>query len=231
MTEQAAPTAQSTSPAPAKAGAGRFKWCRPLGGLLLPGMFLSTGALVVRAYGSGLEVAVAQAHGTPAASLVYRDGPPAGFSGGFGEDHCQACHSGDKVNASPGSLTISAPARYSPGKTYAVTVTLKRTGMAIGGFQLTARFAEDSAQAGTLAPADGQQDRVKVLTDRGVQYAYHLRPGTQLTAPGVVRWTLRWTAPAARGAVLFHAAANAADGDDSQSGDFVFTSRVQSRGR
>lgn len=231
MTDQAAPRAQSTLPAPAKAGAGRFKWRRSLRRIALPGMLLSTGALVVRGYGSGLEVAEAQAHGTPAASLVYRDGPPAGFSGGFGEDHCQACHSGDKVNASPGSLTISVPQRYSPGKTYAVTITLKRPGMAIGGFQLTARFEAGGAQAGTLALADGQQDRVNVLTDRGVQYAYHLRPGSQLTAAGVVRWTLRWTAPAGSRAVLFNAAANAANGDDSQSGDFVYTSRTRSRGR
>jgi hypothetical protein len=231
MTDQAAPTAQSTSPAPAKAGVGRFKWRQSLPSILLPIMFLSTGALVVRGLGSGLEVAVAQAHATPGASVVYRDGPPAGFSGGFGEDHCQACHSGDKVNTSPGRLTISAPQRYSPGKTYAVTVTLTRPGMAIGGFQLTARFENDSAQAGTLALADGHQDRVKVLTDRGVQYAYHSRPGTQLTATQVVRWTLRWTAPAGRRAVLFNAAANAANGDDSPSGDFVYTSRVQSRGR
>jgi hypothetical protein len=194
-------------------------------------MLLSTVALVVHGYGTGLEVPVAQAHGTPGPGLVYRDGPPAGFSGGFGEDHCQACHSGDKVNASPGSLKISAPEHYSPEKTYAVTITLTRPGMAVGGFQLTARFAEGGAQAGTLALADGQQDRVKVMNDRGVQYAYHLRPGSQLTATDVVRWTLRWTAPAGRRAVLFHAAANAANGDDSQSGDFVYLSQVRSRGR
>ena len=164
-------------------------------------------------------------------ALLYRDGPPPGFSSGFGEDHCQACHFGDKVNASPGGLTISAPGRYSPGRTYTVTVTLTRPGMAIGGFQFTARFENDSAQAGTLAAADGQQDRVKVVSDRGVQYAYHLRPGTALTATDVARWTLRWTAPAGGRTVLFHAAANAANGDDTQFGDFVYTSRAQSRGR
>jgi hypothetical protein len=222
---------QSNAPAPAKAGAGHFKRLRSPRNILFGGVFLSTGAFVVQACGSGLEVAVAQAHGAPGASLAYRDGPPAGFSGGFGEDHCQACHSGDKVNARPGRLTISAPERYSPGKTYTVTITLRRPGMAMGGFQFTARFEADSAQAGTLTVVDGQQDRVKVLTDRGVQYAYHSRPGTQLTATDVVRWTLHWTAPAGSRAVLFHAAANAANGDDSQSGDFVYTSRVRSRGR
>lgn len=192
-------------------------------------MFLSTAAFIVSGHGSRLEVAVAQAHPTPGPGFLYRDGPPAGFSGGFGEDHCQACHSGDKVNASPGSLKISAPQRYSPGETYAVTITLTRPGMAIGGFQLTARFVDDSTQAGTLQ-ADGQKDRVKVMHDRGVQYAYHLRPGTELTAAEVVRWTLRWTAPVGSRAVLFHAAANAANGDDTQFGDFVYTSRAHSRG-
>lgn len=223
---EAAHTAQSTSPAPAKAGAGRFKWRRSLSRLLLPGMLLTGAALAMR----GLDVGVAQAHGTPGPGLAYRDGPPAGFSGGFGEDHCQACHFGDKVNANPGRLRISAPERYSPGRTYTVTISLTRPGMAIGGFQLTARFADDSTQAGTLAPADGQQNRIKVLTDRGVQYAYHSRPGTDLTAADAVRWTLQWTAPAGRRVVLFHVAANAANGDDSQSGDFVYTSRVRSRG-
>lgn len=228
---QAAPGAQSASLAPAKAGAGRFKWRRSLHSIVLPAVLLSTGTLVVRGHGSGLEVAAARAHGTSGASLVYRDGPPLGFSGGFGEDHCQACHSGDKVNARLGSLRISAPERYSAGETYTVAITLTRPGMAIGGFQLTARFEKGGAQAGTLAFADGQQDRVNVGTDRAVQYAYHSRHGSQLTATDVVRWTLRWTAPAGSRPVLFHAAANAANGDDSQEGDFVYISRVRSRGR
>jgi hypothetical protein len=165
------------------------------------------------------------------AGYAYRDGPPPGFSSGFGEDHCQACHFGDRVNPSPGSLTISAPERYSPGETYTVMVTLTRPGMAIGGFQLTARFEDGGAQAGTVALSEGDQDRVKVVTDRGVQYAYHLRQGTGLTAPDVVRWTLRWTAPASRRSVLFNAAANAANADDSQFGDFVYTASVRARDR
>jgi hypothetical protein len=219
---------QSKVPAPAKTGAGRFKWLR-LRNVLISGSLVSTGVLMVEAHGSGLEVAAARE--TPEVVPAYRDGPPLGFSGGFGEDHCQACHSDYKVNAGPGSLTISAPARYSPGQTYAVTITLKRPRMAMGGFMFTARFEGDSAQAGTLAFADPAKDRVKVVNDRGVQYAHHLRPGTQLTATDVVRWTLRWTAPADKRAILFHAAANAANGDDSQSGDWVYTARVRSRSR
>jgi hypothetical protein len=154
-----------------------------------------------------------------------------GFSGGFGEDHCQACHSGENLNSSRGSLTTSAPARYEGGQTYAVTITLKRPRMAMGGFVFTARYEDDSTQAGTLAVADSLKDRVKVVIDRGVQYAYHSRPGTELSAAGVARWTLLWTAPAGNRPVVFNAAANAANGDDTPGGDFIYTSRLRSRGR
>lgn len=214
-------------PAPAKAGAGHFNGRR---NLLLLSVLLSTSALVVAAAGNWLAVDEARASET-SAGFAYRDGPPFGFSGGFGEDHCQACHSGEKLNANPGSLTISAPARYSPGRDYTITVTLKRPGLKIGGFQLVARFEKDSAQAGSLALADGHQGRMKIANDRGLQYAYHSRAGTELTGKDVVRWTLRWSAPGGKGDVLFHAAANAANADDSQAGDFVYTARARSRGR
>lgn len=197
-----------------------------LRGILFASVFLSASAWAVQAHGSGVERPVA--HAREVSAFLYRDGPPPGFSGGFGEDHCQACHFGDTLNAKPGSLTISAPRHYSPGATYTLTVTLTRPGMVIGGFQLTARFEEGGAQAGTMAATHGDRDRIKVTTDRGVQYAYHQRPGTALTGRNMVRWTLRWTAPAGGGSVRFSAAANAANEDDSQFGDYVYTASVRS---
>jgi hypothetical protein len=219
---------QSKVTAPAKAGAGHFKVLRALGGAALLSGLVLAGALVVA--GDELDVPEAQAH--EATGVVpYRDGPPLGFSGGFGEDHCQACHNSEKLNVSPGTVTISAPERYSPGKVYTVTVTLKRPGLKAGGFMFTARFEDDSTQAGTLALGDGQQGRIKIVDDRGIQYAYHSRAGTELTGTHTVRWTLRWTAPEGNRAVLFHVASNAANADDTPSGDFIYTSRTRSRGR
>ena len=212
-----------SKPAPVRAGAGRFKWLR---NILVLGVLLSTGAM----FAALRDVDVAEASETTA-GFAYRDGPPFGFSGGFGEDHCQACHNSEKLNAAPGSVTISVPERYSPGKVHTVTVTLKRPGMKIGGFVLTARFENDSTQAGTLSLGDGQQGRIKIANDRGVQYAYHSRAGTELTGTGVARWTLRWTAPVGDRVVQFNVASNAANGDDSNSGDFIYTSRARSRGR
>jgi hypothetical protein len=201
-------------PAPAKSGAGRFMRRGIVCGILPV----------------GVSLLVAATASPPPDGLVYRDGPPPGFSGGFGEDHCQACHFGDKVNARPGMLTISAPKRYLPGETYPVAVTLTRPGMVVGGFELTSRFEKGGAQAGTMSFANGEgdQERVKLMTDRGVQYAHHSRAGTRLTARNVARWTVRWTAPASGGIVLFHAAANAANEDDSQFGDYIYTAMARS---
>lgn len=200
---------------------------------MLFGITLSAGSSDARdADARRLPVALVAAGLRSAASAyAYGDGPPPGFSSGFGEDHCRACHFGDGINDSSGSVTIVAPEQYAPGQAYAVTVTLTRPGMKAGGFQLTARFEEGGAQAGTLELADGDQDRIKVLTDRDIQYAYHRKPGTALTAPDVVRWTLRWTAPSSGGVVQFNAAANAADADETQFGDFVYTAVARSRAR
>ena len=228
--DRAALESQSIRPAPAKAGAGYFRLRVTLRGLVVTGMLFST-ILMLRELATGLKVSEAQAHGTAKPSFAYLDGPPAGFSGGFGEDHCQACHQGEKVNVAPGRVTISAPERYTPGETYTLTVTVTRPGMGAGGFLFTARFEDDSSQAGTLVAPDGQQDRVRVISDRGIQYARHLRPGTKLTAQDVARWTLRWTAPTQKRAVQFNVAANAANGNENNSGDFIYTSHARSRGR
>jgi hypothetical protein len=159
-----------------------------------------------------------------AAAAVYLDGPPPGFTGGFGEQSCAACHFAADVNDPAGKVFIDgAPERWTPGETYRLAIVLTRPSMAIGGFQLAARFAEAGTQAGTLAPAEDEGGRVTVATDRGVQYAYQLRPGTELTRPDTARWTLLWTAPETGGRVIFHVAANAADGDDSIDGDYVYT--------
>jgi hypothetical protein len=156
-----------------------------------------------------------------------RNEPPVGFSGGFGEDTCVACHFEADLNTGPGSLAIEGlPDSWQPGESYAVTVVLTRPGMKIGGFELTARFAEGGAQAGSLAPAAGHEAQMKVSSSFDVQYAHHVRAGTEVVKADTARWTVVWTAPVQAGTVLFHAAGNAADADDSQFGDYVFATEA-----
>ena len=163
------------------------------------------------------------------ASHGYPDGAPPGFSGGFKEESCHACHFSSEPNSSPGRVVIDGvPARFAAGEKYTLTVTLSRPGMKRGGFQLAARFKDNGAQAGTLAPGASDASRVGVELQSGIQYANQKKDGTSVEAPDVTRWTLEWTAPAGSEPVVFYLSANAADGDGSANGDFVYTTSVES---
>lgn len=178
------------------------------------------------AFGAGTAALVAAA----APHSPYRDGPPPGFSGGFGESSCHACHFSAEPNDSAGALRVEGVGEaFVPGRSYPITVALSRPEMAAAGFQLTARFADGGAQAGELSVDSADAGRMTVTTDRAVEYAHQLGPGSTPSGRDSARWVVRWTAPAGGGAVLFHVAANAADGDGSASGDYVYTAERTTR--
>jgi hypothetical protein len=163
------------------------------------------------------------------ASHEYAEGAPPGFSGGFKEDSCHACHFHAEPNAAPGRVTLDGvPATFAPGERYMLTITLRRAGMKLAGFQLAARFTDSGAQAGTIAHGPGDADRVGVETQSGVQYAGHKKAGAVIDGAGAATWTIVWTAPIRGGPVTFHISANAADGNQSADGDFAYTSSAQS---
>jgi hypothetical protein len=157
--------------------------------------------------------------------VTYRTGAPLAYTGGFDEPHCGACHF-RTGNDDRGQAVIRAPASYRPGGVYQITVAVEHPDLRAGGFQLAVRFADGDAegrQAGRLEAVDAD---VAVDTGPGgVRYAGHTEEGTAPAGPGVARWTLRWTAPDVPGTVVFHAAVNAADGDDSEFGDHILLAR------
>ena len=158
----------------------------------------------------------------------YADGAPPGFSGGFNEQSCHACHFHAEVNSEPGRLTIAGvPKRFVGGERYPITITLARSGMMLGGFQLTARFTDGGEQAGALAAAPEDEERIGIAVQGSIQYAGQRRKGAALAAPSTGRWVLVWTAPMASAPVTFHVAANAADGDDRVDGDYIHTAVVE----
>jgi hypothetical protein len=164
-----------------------------------------------------------------AASHAYADGAPPGFSGGFKEESCHGCHFHSEVNSGGGRVTIEGvPAAFAPGERHTLTVTLTRSGMKRAGFQLAARFADDGAQAGALTPGPGDEGRVKVENQGGVQYAGQKLAGSSVGRADAARWTLEWTAPQRRAPVIFHVSANAADGNEGADGDFVYTVTAES---
>lgn len=163
------------------------------------------------------------------ASHAYAEGAPPGFSGGFKEESCHACHFHAEPNSGPGRVTIEGvPATFAPGERYTLTITLRRAGMKLAGFQLAARFRDSGAQAGTIAPGPGDAERVGVETQAGVHYAGQKKVGAPVSAADAAKWTIVWTAPESGGPVIFHVSANAADGNESTDGDFVYTSAAQS---
>ena len=180
-------------------------------------------ALTVLA-GATVTVAAARARVTHRGAVHY-DGPPIAHTGGFGEPTCRVCHQGEPLNAAGGTLRIEGlPGRYEPDRTYELVVVLRRDGMGRAGFELSARLV-GGAQAGALEATDR---RVRVVPDSvtAVRYAEQTREGCSVSGPEA-RWTVRWRAPAQMGGggasdVLIHAAANAANYDDSPLGDFIY---------
>ena len=164
-----------------------------------------------------------------AASHAYAEGAPPGFSGGFKEESCHACHFDEEPNSGPGRVTIEGvPATFAPGERYTLTITLKRAGMKLAGFQLTARFKDSGVQAGTIAPGAGEAERIKVEPQAGVQYAGQRKVGAAVGAADAATWTIVWTAPESGGPVIVHVSANAADSNERADGDFVYTATAQS---
>lgn len=159
-----------------------------------------------------------------------RDRPPPGHTGGFGEPTCQTCHFDRETNAGPGKLRIDGiPQTFEPGREYTLAIELRSPDLRAAGFQIAARF-QDGTQAGTLAPAPGDEGRVDSTVQNHILFAHHSLAGTEPHEDDVVRWTLVWTAPTRTGTVLFHAAANAANGDDSPLGDLIYADSAASSG-
>jgi hypothetical protein len=176
-----------------------------------------------------LSAAVLAATVRLVASHGYAEGAPPGFSGGFKEDSCHACHFHAEPNSGGGRVTVEGvPAQFAAGERYLLTVTLSRSGMKRAGFQLAARFKDTGAQAGSLAPTPADAARVGIDTQGGVHYAGQKKAGSTASDDAVARWTIEWIAPAGGGAVIFHVAANAADGNESADGDFIYTATGES---
>lgn len=168
---------------------------------------------------------------TGAAAFVPRprtaEGPPLGFTGGFGEPTCVTCHIGADVNAFGGRVTLhGVPEAYTPGTAYALTVVLEAEETSVAGFELASRFgagAARGASAGSLVPVDA---RVSVTDSAGITYARQTRQGSVPASGDGSTWTLTWTAPTGGAPVTFNVAANSGNADNSPLSDLVYTTEV-----
>lgn len=166
---------------------------------------------------------------------TFPDGAPARVAGGFGGDTCLACHwEFDDEEDSVGSLRLTGiPDAWTPGESYTLDIEVKRTGMAVGGFQLAARFAADTTQAGTFRIPDQHSERVTILDEGGLHFAQHTEVGIPADkATDSIRWSVIWEAPGdvpGGGEVVLNVSAVAGDGDRSQMGDYVYSAEFRVR--
>ena len=166
--------------------------------------------------------------GIPLLAIAFSTGPPSGYTGGFNEPNCTACHSTFPVNSGSGSVSVAVPQSYASGITYAITVTVSDPDQMRWGFELSAR-TEAGAQAGNLvAGADGFTQRLPNID--AVQYISHTSAGTRLGTSDGVTFEFQWTAPdISAGPVVFSVAGNAANGNLDHSGDRIYTSSSTSQ--
>ncbi len=164
-----------------------------------------------------------------ALSFVMRDDGIAGRTGSPGETTCNTsnCHTGNVVNASGGSIIISAPTMsnwsYVPGEVYPINVTVSRTGVSLFGFGFEA-LQTSGANGGSFTIINPVQTTLKsavVLGNVRTNVVHQLNGGA---SPGSHTFTFNWNAPLTDiGNITFYAAGNAANGNNSTSGDFIYT--------
>jgi hypothetical protein len=160
-------------------------------------------------------------------------GPDAGYTNAPGDlGNCTSCHDTfHDPNVGPGSVRMTGvPAVYTPGQQYTVSVIVQQGGGGIQrfGFQLTA-LDQNGNRAGTLAPLGSD---AQVNSETGVggrQYIEHTEIGTFPNGTASRTWQVRWTAPSTDiGTVRFWFAGNAANGNGTNQGDYIYTSSTPS---
>jgi len=174
-----------------------------------------------------LPVAVAAVLAATPLVLAYREGPLPAMTGGFGEETCAKCHFDHPLNDPGGSLTINGvPETVESGREYAITIAVTHAATKRAGFELSARHADGpdvGTQAGTFRAPDA---RTQIVTAPGgtIQYIQHTKLGSDVTGTNEGTWMIYWKAPSPSvGRMIFHAAANAANDDESALGDFIYT--------
>jgi uncharacterized protein (TIGR03437 family) len=151
---------------------------------------------------------------------------------------CTQCHRTFlPANSDPRGRIVIFAAPYSPGMTQVVRVLLEHPEGQRWGFQLTARLAGDETkQAGTFAASSEVQVRCAPNGRPGpcngdLEFVEHTEFGTRSGVTERTVWQLEWTPPSTdAGDVIFFAAGNAANRNNTNTGDRVYTTSFRISG-
>ena len=170
----------------------------------------------------------------PAALFAYSTGPVIQRTGAAvdGGTNCSACHrTFAPANSDPrGSVTITA-SPYTPGVKQTIMVAVSHPTQKRWGFQLIARLGSDETQqAGRFSTSSVVRVRCTNTQDApcngAPEYAEH--SDAPVTAVGAgYTFQIDWTPPATdAGEIHFYAAGNAANGDGTFIGDYIYTTKL-----
>lgn len=176
---------------------------------------------------AALALAVAgQAEAGSARPVLGMTGAPVG---GGAEPTCQSCHTGFPLNPDKAGRIVlkGVPAVYVPGRAYPLVLQVSHPNARRWGFQATAITRRTFNGAGDFAPAAGDRTTQRSAGGDGRAYIQHGGPGrlaTGIGTPNTFVWKFNWIAPATNvGDVLFYAAANMANADNSVVGDKIYS--------
>ena len=159
--------------------------------------------------------------------FAWSTGPEAYRAGAPGDkETCNdsGCHNSYSLDSGSAKFSITGPASYTPGETIKLKVSFGSSSGKLHGFEMTAIDTNDN-QIGKFK-AIGKTTQVIPANDyRGLKkedkgtYIEHTRSGNKKKS-----WKVKWIAPAnATGTVTFYAAGNDANGDGTNSGDYIYT--------
>lgn len=172
---------------------------------------------------------------TPLVVFAFSGGPPPNRTGNPTDDNganCSACHRGNSVNDGRGRLTITA-SNYTPGERQKIRVRLEHPDALRWGFELTARLESNpAAGAGSFLP----NDEVRIICapagsnppcEGQPEFVTHVRASTSPGTSGGRTWEVEWNPPNTNvGPVVFFAAGNAANNNNTNAGDFIYTTSL-----
>ncbi|MFM2207059.1 MAG: hypothetical protein RL213_1034 [Bacteroidota bacterium] len=157
---------------------------------------------------------------------VMDDNGRAGYTGAPGENNCtySGCHTGNALNNPGGSIELRTGTTnnvYVPGQTYNMQFKVAFTGRSLFGLGVEALDASGN-NAGTLTAnaSFGNQIKTRTVGAYTRRCIVHTFNGGARQDSMVFRFT--WTAPQS-GTVTFYYCGNAANGNASESGDYIYT--------
>ncbi|MDP1726406.1 MAG: choice-of-anchor V domain-containing protein [Bacteroidota bacterium] len=150
-------------------------------------------------------------------SVAEYCGDPAG-----GYQNCTFCHNDGSATFEAGMISSNIPASgYIGDSIYTITATINSSGTTKFGFEIS---PQDSVGNLRGVMTIGGSDMQLVAGSNG-KYITHTLSGN--TGSSTRSWTFTWKAPTAgTGNVTFYGAFNAADGDNTDQGDYILLSRL-----